>query len=168
MKEKYLGETGVATLVDYINNNLDLKVNLSDIATVATSGSYNDLIDKPTIPQGTVTSIGLSAPTGFSVSGSPVTSSGTLTLAFASGYSLPTTTKQGQWDSAYSWGNHANAGYCQVTWVLLQQKMFLLVVMLLQPRLFLVVIVGYLTAVTLQTFMPGLKLARSLLIRGLR
>jgi hypothetical protein len=35
---------------------------------------------------GTVTSVGLSAPTGFSVTGSPVVSSGTLTLAYASGY----------------------------------------------------------------------------------
>ena len=39
---------------------------------------------------GTVTSVGLSAPTGFSVSGSPVTSSGTLSLSFSSGYSLLT------------------------------------------------------------------------------
>ena len=37
-------------------------------------------------PAGTyVTSVGLSAPTGFSVSGSPVTSSGTLSLAFDTG-----------------------------------------------------------------------------------
>ena len=60
---------------------------------------------------GTVTSVGLSVPTGFSVTGSPVTSSGTLTLRFASGYSLPTTAKQSQWDTAYWWGNHADAGY---------------------------------------------------------
>jgi hypothetical protein len=52
---------------------------------------------------GTVTSVGLSAPTGFSVSGSPVTSSGTLALAFASGYSLPTNVKQSNWDDAYTW-----------------------------------------------------------------
>lgn len=53
-------------------------------------------------PGGTVTSVGLSAPTGFSVSGSPVTSSGTLALSFAAGYSLPTTTSQSNWDTAYS------------------------------------------------------------------
>ena len=51
---------------------------------------------------GTVTSVALSAPTGLTVSGSPVTSSGTLTLSFTSGYSIPTTTKQGQWDAAYN------------------------------------------------------------------
>ncbi|NDB61789.1 hypothetical protein EB001_25610, partial [bacterium] len=51
---------------------------------------------------GTVTSVGLSAPTGFSVTGSPVTSSGTLALAFATGYSLPTTASQSNWDTAYT------------------------------------------------------------------
>lgn len=53
-------------------------------------------------PGGTVTSVGLSAPTGFSVSGSPVTSSGTLALSFAAGYSLPTTASQTNWNTAYS------------------------------------------------------------------
>jgi hypothetical protein len=38
---------------------------------------------------GTVTSVALSAPTGFSVSGSPITSSGTLALAFTTGYGIP-------------------------------------------------------------------------------
>jgi len=38
---------------------------------------------------GTVTSVALSAPTGFTVSGSPVTTSGTLTLAFTTGYGIP-------------------------------------------------------------------------------
>ena len=51
---------------------------------------------------GTVTSVAMTVPTGFSVSGSPITSSGTLALAFASGYSLPTTAKQTQWDTAYT------------------------------------------------------------------
>lgn len=49
-----------------------------------------------------VTSVGLSVPTGFTVSDSPVTTSGTLTFGIANGYSLPTTTKQSQWDTAYS------------------------------------------------------------------
>lgn len=64
---------------------------------------------------GTVTSVGLSVPTGFSVTGSPVTSSGTLTLKFANGYSLPKEARQEQWDDAYGWGNHADAGYATQT-----------------------------------------------------
>jgi hypothetical protein len=38
---------------------------------------------------GTVTSVALSAPTGFTVSGSPITTSGTLALAFTTGYGIP-------------------------------------------------------------------------------
>lgn len=83
----------------------------SDLATVAFSGDYNDLSNLPTAGTGTVTSVDLSAPLGFSVSGNPVTTSGTLALSFASGYALPTTTKQSQWDTSYGWGNHASAGY---------------------------------------------------------
>ena len=51
---------------------------------------------------GTVTSVALSVPTGFRVTGSPITTSGTLALAFATGYSLPTTAKQANWDTAFS------------------------------------------------------------------
>lgn len=67
----------------------------------------------PIIPAGfgTVTSVGLAAPAGFAVSGSPVSGSGTLSLSFAAGYALPTTAKQAQWDAAYGWGDHAAAGY---------------------------------------------------------
>ena len=64
---------------------------------------------------GSVTSVAMSVPTGFSVSGSPITSSGTLSLRFASGYSMPTTAKQNNWDTAYGWGNHALAGYLTQT-----------------------------------------------------
>lgn len=60
---------------------------------------------------GTVTSVGLSAPTGLTVSGSPVTTSGTLALSLDTGYTIPTTTRLTNHDTAYSWGNHAQAGY---------------------------------------------------------
>jgi hypothetical protein len=60
---------------------------------------------------GTVTSVDMSVPTGLSVSGNPVTSSGTLAVTFTAGYSIPTTTSQTNWDTAYGWGNHATAGY---------------------------------------------------------
>lgn len=52
------------------------------LATVATSGSYTDLINKPTIPAGTVTSVGITG-TDFSISGSPVTGSGSVAMALA-------------------------------------------------------------------------------------
>ncbi len=80
----------------------DSAVQPGDLATVATSGSYNDLTDKPSAGSGTVTSVALSAPTGLSVSGSPVTTSGTLALTYATGYAIPTTAKQTEWDTAYT------------------------------------------------------------------
>lgn len=52
-------------------------------------------------PEGTVTSVGVSVPTGFSVSNTPITSSGTIAITFASGYSLPTTANQTAWSAKY-------------------------------------------------------------------
>lgn len=75
------------------------KTKLAGIASGATANT------------GTVTSVALSAPTGLTVGGSPVTSSGTLTITFAAGYSIPTDTSQSNWNTAYGWGNHATAGY---------------------------------------------------------
>lgn len=60
---------------------------------------------------GTVTSVDLSVPTGLTVSGNPITTSGTLAISLQSGYSIPTTADQSNWNTAYSWGNHALAGY---------------------------------------------------------
>jgi hypothetical protein len=58
---------------------------------------------------GTVTSVGLSVPTGLSVTGSPITTSGTLAIALASGYAIPTTAKQNNWDTAYTHSQSAHA-----------------------------------------------------------
>jgi hypothetical protein len=51
---------------------------------------------------GTVTSVDMTVPTGLAVSGNPITSSGTLAITYASGYAIPTTAKQTEWDSAYA------------------------------------------------------------------
>jgi hypothetical protein len=51
---------------------------------------------------GTVTSVDMSVPTGFSISGNPITTSGTLAVGFASGYSLPTDAIQATWTTAYN------------------------------------------------------------------
>ena len=51
---------------------------------------------------GGVSSVGLTAPTGFSVSNSPITGSGDIALTFSAGYSLPTTSSQSNWDTAYA------------------------------------------------------------------
>lgn len=64
---------------------------------VSKTGSYNDLLNKPTIPQGTVTSVQVQAGTGLSSSTSTAQNT-TLntTISIASGYKLPTTT---EWNS---------------------------------------------------------------------
>jgi hypothetical protein len=51
---------------------------------------------------GTVTSVGMTTPTGLTVTGSPVTTSGTLALSMTSGYAIPTTSSQTNWDTAYT------------------------------------------------------------------
>jgi len=95
------GGTGAATVSDarvnllpsYTGNAgkvLGLNGSATDVEWISGAGS------------GSVTSVALSAPTGFAVTGSPITSTGTLALAFDTGYSLPTTTKQTEWDTAYT------------------------------------------------------------------
>jgi len=51
---------------------------------------------------GTVTSVSATVPTGLSISGSPITSSGTLAITYTAGYAIPTTASQTNWDTAYS------------------------------------------------------------------
>ena len=51
---------------------------------------------------GTVTSVAVSVPTGLSVTGSPITTSGSIAISLAAGYSIPTTAKQTTWDTASS------------------------------------------------------------------
>jgi len=57
---------------------------------------------------GSVTSVGISVPTGLSVSNSPITSSGVIAIGLQTGYSIPTTAKQGQWDTAFT-NNHTHS-----------------------------------------------------------
>ena len=49
-----------AQALSNINTQLAAKANSADLATVATSGSYNDLSDKPVIPEGAVVDAALS------------------------------------------------------------------------------------------------------------
>lgn len=60
---------------------------------------------------GTVTSVAVAVPAGLEVAGSPVTSAGTITISFSTGYALPTIAAVAQGVTAYGYGNHASAGY---------------------------------------------------------
>lgn len=55
-----------------------------------------------TTNKGTVTSVALTLPTGLACATKTITTSGTFAVTFASGYSIPTTTKQTAWDGAVS------------------------------------------------------------------
>jgi hypothetical protein len=80
------------------------------LTTTGTSGAatYNSTTGVLNIPQytdtyvGTVTSVAMTVPTGLSISGSPITSSGTLALSLTSGYVIPTTTEESNWNTAYT------------------------------------------------------------------
>lgn len=57
-----------------------------------------------------ITSIGLSVPTGLTVTGSPLTANGSLAITLTSGYSIPSTTSQSNWDTAYTDRNKWDGG----------------------------------------------------------
>jgi hypothetical protein len=97
--------TGTLSNQTDLQNALNAKQNNITLTTTGTSGAATLIGATLNIPNYTdtgLTSVGLAMPTGFDVSGSPLTSNGTLNVNFASGYSLPSTTKQGQWDQAYN------------------------------------------------------------------
>lgn len=116
------GDKGVNILT---GSNYELEWNGNTLATQAW------VEDQGFVKSSGVTSVGLSMPTGFTVSSSPVTSSGTLSVGIASGYFMPTTTQRTTWNNkqdaisdlatirsnashgqtAYGWGNHADKGY---------------------------------------------------------
>lgn len=104
------GGTGATTAANARVNLLPSYTSNANRVLTLNAGA-TDVEWKEVTGTGTVTSVGLSAPTGLTVSGSPVTTAGTLALAFTTGYSIPTTASQTNWDTAYGWGNHASAGY---------------------------------------------------------
>jgi hypothetical protein len=98
------GRTGavVATEGDYSLTQL------SDVTLTSPANGqvlkYNGTawVNGTDLNSGTVTSVGMTVPTGLSVSGSPITTSGTLAVSMASGYSLPTDASQATWNTAYN------------------------------------------------------------------
>ncbi len=55
-----------------------------------------------TISAGTVTSVAMTVPTGLSISGSPITTNGTLALTLASGYTIPLIASTTNWNNFYN------------------------------------------------------------------
>ena len=59
------------------------------VATITIDGTSYDVLAPSGGGSGSVTSVAMTVPTGLSVSGSPITSSGTLAVSLASGYVIP-------------------------------------------------------------------------------
>lgn len=59
---------------------------------------------------GTVTSVGISVPTGLSATNSPITTKGIIAITFAKGYSIPTIAKQTSWDNISTLESYFNNG----------------------------------------------------------
>lgn len=105
----YNSTTGVITntITQYTDALARAAISLT---TTGTSGAatYNSTTGVLNIPQytdaytGTVTSVAMTVPTGLSVTGSPITTSGTLAVTLTAGYSIPTTASQTNWDTAYT------------------------------------------------------------------
>jgi len=68
-------------------------------------------INRDLVVYGTVNSVGINTTTtGLTVNGT-ITNSGNLSVDVSSGYVIPTTTEQTNWNAAFSWGNHQAVGY---------------------------------------------------------
>lgn len=103
--------------VKYLQNMISKKIN--QLATEV-APDVNDLliIGDPTTGQlkkvslsqisgafgssASVSSVGLEMPTGLQVTGSPITTSGVFQVSYVTGYAIPTTAKQSNWDAAYN------------------------------------------------------------------
>jgi len=100
------GSSGAATFIGNVLNIPNYGSALSGYVptsrTLTINGTTYDLSANRTWSVGTVTSVDMSVPTGLAIANNPITTSGTLALTFASGYSIPTTVKQSNWDDAYT------------------------------------------------------------------
>ena len=95
--------------IDGLQTALNGKQAAYGFTITGTSGStYN--LDSFVTSSG-VTSIGMTVPTGLSVSPASITGTGTFAVTYASGYSIPLTADTTKGVTAYGWGNHADAGY---------------------------------------------------------
>lgn len=104
------GGGGATSLADLLDVDITSPTNGQALVYNATSGKWeNQTIGGGST--GTLSSIGLVMPTGFSVNPGTLTEDGSFTVSFSSGYSLPLTADVNKGVTAYGWGNHANAGY---------------------------------------------------------
>ena len=112
-KGRVISGTNPTTLSEYgisdedVTNSLltgyALGQNTEVSSTDSIIGSIGKLQAYINARQGTVTSVGISVPLGFTVLNSPITTNGIIGLGYAEGYSLPSNSIQSNWSSAYAY-----------------------------------------------------------------
>lgn len=99
-KHKWVDITDRITKVSQLTNDAGYLTAHQSLASYYTKAEID--AKGYTTNKGTVTSVALTLPTGLTCATKTITTSGTFAISFASGYSIPTTTKQSSWDSAVS------------------------------------------------------------------
>lgn len=99
-KHKWVDITDRITKVSQLTNDAGYLTTHQSLANYYTRAEID--AKGYTTNKGTVTSVGLTLPTGLTCATKTITTSGTFAVTFASGYSIPTTTKQTAWDGAVS------------------------------------------------------------------
>ena len=99
-KHKWIDITDRITKVSQLTNDAGYLTTHQSLANYYTRAEID--AKGYTTNKGTVTSVRLTLPTGLTCAINTITTSGTFAVTFASGYSIPTTTKQSSWDSAVS------------------------------------------------------------------
>jgi hypothetical protein len=92
--------TGATTFVNSVTASSFVKTGGTSSQFLKADGSVDSTAYTTNV--GTVTSVALTTPIGLSISGSPITTSGTLAISLTTGYAIPTTASQTNWDTAYT------------------------------------------------------------------
>lgn len=107
------GDVVIVNGIEYVLTGADSNKTWEEFGDQSRIGQIETAIanleGKPGLDKvGTVTSVGVTVPTGLQA-GAAVTSSGNIAISFASGYSIPTTAKQTTWDSKVSFPGFGTA-----------------------------------------------------------
>lgn len=99
-KHKWVDITDRITKVSQLTNDAGYLTAHQSLASYYTKAEID--AKGYTTNKGTVTSVALTLPAGLVCATKTITTSGTFAISLASGYSIPTTTKQTAWDGAVS------------------------------------------------------------------
>ena len=82
---------------------------------VLSQPTSNTVLVTPNAGTTGITNLGIQVPTGLTVNPTSLTANGTFTFGLQSGYSIPTTAKQSQWDAGYTYRLTSASGTSPLT-----------------------------------------------------